>query len=49
MAEWSNALPWKGSIWATVSGVRIPVSPPIKIEFFKIALEQSNFLPIPPI
>ena len=29
MAEWSNALPWKGSIRATVSGVRIPVSPPI--------------------
>ena len=29
MAEWSIALPWKGSNWATGSGVRIPVSPPI--------------------
>ncbi len=28
MAEWSIALPWKGSIRATVSRVRIPVSPP---------------------
>ena len=31
MAEWSNALPWKGSNWVTGSGVRIPVSPPIYI------------------
>ena len=29
MAEWSIALPWKGSNWATGSGVRIPVSPPV--------------------
>ena len=29
MAEWSIALPWKGSNWATGSGVRIPVSPPM--------------------
>ena len=28
MAEWSIALPWKGSNRATGSGVRIPVSPP---------------------
>ena len=28
MAEWSIALPWKGSNWVTGSGVRIPVSPP---------------------
>ena len=27
MAEWSIALPWKGSKRATVSGVRIPLSP----------------------
>ncbi len=27
MAEWSNAHPWKGCIWVTVSGVRIPLSP----------------------
>ena len=27
MAEWSIALPWKGSIRETVSGVRIPLSP----------------------
>ena len=31
MAEWSIALPWKGSNWVTGSGVRIPVSPPIYI------------------
>ena len=31
MAEWSIALPWKGSNWATGSGVRIPVSPPLRI------------------
>ena len=31
MAEWSIALPWKGSNWATGSGVRIPVSPPFRI------------------
>jgi hypothetical protein len=27
MAEWLNALPWKGSIGVTQSGVRIPLSP----------------------
>ena len=47
MAEWSIALPWKGSIWATVSRVRIPVSPPLLFEFifFKIIimLEMPNF------
>ena len=36
MAEWSIALPWKGSNWATGSGVRIPVSPP-----FVALLSQS--------
>ena len=30
MAEWSIAHPWKGCIRATVSGVRIPLSPPAK-------------------
>ena len=29
MAEWSIALPRKGSNWVTGSGVRIPVSPPV--------------------
>ena len=47
MAEWSIALPWKGSIWATVSRVRIPVSPPLLFEFifFKIIimLKMPNF------
>ncbi len=33
MAEWSIALPWKGSNWATGSGVRIPVSPPNYVAF----------------
>ena len=47
MAEWSIALPWKGSIWAPVSRVRIPVSPPLLFEFifFKIIimLKMPNF------
>ena len=34
VAEWSIALPWKGSIRATVSRVRIPVSPPLYFLFF---------------
>ena len=33
MAEWSIALPWKGSNWVTGSGVRIPVSPPLVVSF----------------
>ena len=40
MAEWSIALPWKGSIWATVSRVRIPVSPPF--EFFTFFVQNIN-------
>ena len=32
MAEWSIALPWKGSNWVTGSGVRIPVSPPFELK-----------------
>ena len=36
MAEWSIALPWKGSNWVTGSGVRIPVSPPDYSSFFYI-------------
>ena len=47
MAEWSIALPWKGSIRVTVSRVRIPVSPPLLFEFifFKIIimLKMPNF------
>ena len=38
MAEWSIALPWKGSNWATGSGVRIPVSPP---NIFYSCISQS--------
>ena len=40
MAEWSIALPWKGSNWATGSGVRIPVSPPISTS---LNLKVTNF------
>ncbi len=29
MAEWSKAPPWKGGIGATLSRVRIPLSPPV--------------------
>ena len=32
MAEWSIALPWKGSNRVTGSGVRIPVSPPSNLD-----------------
>ena len=38
MAEWSIALPWKGSNWATGSGVRIPVSPPVFFLSFSFVL-----------
>ena len=38
MAEWSIALPWKGSNWATGSGVRIPVSPPLSI--FRLSISK---------
>ena len=42
MAEWSIALPWKGSNWATGSGVRIPVSPPMSIEKFGMYVTNFN-------
>ena len=42
MAEWSIALPWKGSNWATGSGVRIPVSPPISNELFNLHVTNLN-------
>ena len=42
MAEWSIALPWKGSNWATGSGVRIPVSPPISSELFNLCVTNFN-------
>ena len=42
MAEWSIALPWKGSNWATGSGVRIPVSPPISNELFNLHVTNFN-------
>ena len=42
MAEWSIALPWKGSNWATGSGVRIPVSPPIFNELFNLHVTNFN-------
>ena len=29
LAEWSKAPPWKGGIGATLSRVRIPLSPPV--------------------
>ena len=44
MAEWSIALPWKGSNWATGSGVRIPVSPPVLLNLFlEVTNNQSSF------
>ena len=42
MAEWSIALPWKGSNWVTGSGVRIPVSPPMFIEKFGMYVTNFN-------
>ena len=54
MAEWSIALPWKGSNWVTGSGVRIPVSPPnivntelsvnITLMYSKYIQQLSNIL-----
>ena len=50
MAEWSIALPWKGSNRATGSGVRIPVSPPLSLfkelhfSFMYDKIAQSQFL-----
>ena len=41
MAEWSIALPWKGSNWATGSGVRIPVSPPNYFLSFLVFLQNK--------
>ena len=35
MSEWSKELPWKGSIWVTVSRVRIPSSLQKNINFNK--------------
>ena len=42
MAEWSIALPWKGSNWATGSGVRIPVSPP-NLDSSKVLFYQKIY------
>ena len=42
MAEWSIALPWKGSNWATGSGVRIPVSPPDYFSNLKVFKKISD-------
>ena len=44
MAEWSIALPWKGSNWATGSGVRIPVSPPNYLLNSKVIQKQVTNL-----
>ena len=42
MAEWSIALPWKGSNWATGSGVRIPVSPPVFSSTFLLLIDYKK-------
>ncbi len=45
MAEWSIALPWKGSVGVTLPWVRIPLSPPIKMNLLKkIERKGSVFL-----
>ena len=43
MAEWSIALPWKGSNWATGSGVRIPVSPPLVTVLLQISIKCNIY------
>ncbi len=43
MAEWSIAHPWKGCIRATVSGVRIPLSPPFRASTRYIMVEFDKF------
>ncbi len=42
MAERLNALPWKGSIRVTVSGVRIPLSPLVENSTRKGAIFLSG-------
>jgi hypothetical protein len=44
MAEWSIALPWKGSNWATGSGVRIPVSPPMLLNSYFLSDKLITFI-----
>ena len=44
MAEWSIALPWKGSNWATGSGVRIPVSPPFIYKIYTIKNKYKIYI-----
>ena len=34
VSEWSKVPPWKGGVRASVPGVRIPPSPPLKKYFF---------------
>lgn len=41
MAEWSIALPWKGSIRESVSGVRIPLSP---LRFLLLTIATWHFV-----
>lgn len=42
MAERPKAPAWKAGIWATVSGVQIPLSPPFKILIFHDKIEYTK-------
>ena len=49
MAEWSIALPWKGSVGATLPWVRIPLSPPIQMRenfFYNLKKNSEELLNI---
>ena len=45
MAEWSIALPWKGSNWATGSGVRTPEPVAQLLPFQGSAIDHSAISP----
>ncbi len=40
VAEWSNALPWKGSVRLCVPWVRIPPSPPSRASTRRVVMTQ---------
>ncbi len=40
VSEWLKELPWKGSMWATASRVRIPLSPHQK----RLSVEKAFFI-----
>ncbi len=44
LAEWSKAPAWKAGIWATVSGVQIPHSPPPHVSISTVITQNTRQL-----